>query len=336
MKSNLSLNSQEVTDIHRQIEELIQRFANGHGKSVSDPMANEKALFDIFEYCGLETRSSIRLRFGEKQFEVDGDFTVNIAGESKKIAIEIRHSTRPDSIIRAIEQTRKIKYAGAYDRALVIVRGDIPETVRRRAESDGVGYVDVLGISELRSWLWKNAPFLQPSETSKETTCAQIIREAMRSIAERLAQKPDEISTIDWRDMERVLREVFEGMGFDTILTRCGKDGGFDLELTTEVNQVKETYLVEVKHWTNQRPGKTNLQKLVRVTARQKANLGIMLSSSGFLPSIYEGITEAERTTVALGGRDKIIGLCKIYYRIGQQIWSPDTSISNYLREGLL
>jgi len=158
----------------------------------------------------------------------------------------------------------------------------------------------------------------------------------MSAIAQRLARSPEEIGTIEWRDLERVLREVFEGMGFETTLTRSSKDGGFDLELVVNGAQGRETYLIEVKHWTDQKPGKTHLRKLVRVTAKQKANRGIMLSSSGFSPSIYEGFTEAEKATVGLGGRDKIIALCKTYYRIGQQIWMPETSISDQLFTDLL
>ncbi len=61
------------------------------------------------------------------------------------------------------------------------------------------------------------------------------------------------------RSVNRVLREVFEGMGFDTTLTRSSKTR-FDLELVTNTERGKETYLVEVKHWTEQKPGKTYLK----------------------------------------------------------------------------
>ena len=54
----------------------------------------------------------------------------------------------------------------------------------------------------------------------------------MRELARRLALHPEELPTVEWRDLERILRETFEGIGFDTKLTRSTKDGGFDLELT--------------------------------------------------------------------------------------------------------
>ena len=321
---------------HRRIEELLRQFGGGIPASTSWPGGREAALFDIFRHCGLSTRQELRLDDKSGPMEVDGDIEMEIEGRSQRIAIEIKGSSRPEFISRAIEHARRIRHVGRYDRALVVVAGDLPESLRRQAEGDGIGYIDLLGIPELRSWLWKHAPALQPSEAASEPTCAQIIREAMRAIAERLVRAPEEIATIEWRDMERVLREVFEGMRFVTTLTRSGRDGGFDLELETNVDGIREVYLVEVKHWSAQKPGRTHLRKLVRVTARQKANLGILLSTSGFAPSIYEGFTEAERGTVALGGREKIIGLCTTYYRLGEQIWSPGSSMTTQLLDGLM
>ncbi len=157
----------------------------------------------------------------------------------------------------------------------------------------------------------------------------------MRAVAERLAQNPDEIRTLEWRDLERVLREVFEGMSFDTTLTRSGKDGGFDLSLEAEEQGEKQLYLVEVKHWSEQKPGKKELRKLVRVTARERADRGILISSSGFSASVYQGFTEAERASVALGGRDKITALCRTYYRLGNELWTADESLREQLLSGL-
>lgn len=326
------VNSRDTADIKREIEQLIQAF-EGHRGASPNEMTRLQALMEIFHRCGLATRRDVPLDLNGRTWEVDGDFEIDIEGVKRRIAVEVKLGFRLDMFAKAIEQARRIRAAGRYDRALVVVAGKVPETERRRAETEGVGYIDLLGIPELRSWLWKHVPALQLR--AGEPTCAQIIREAMRAIAERLARAPDEIATIEWRDLERVLREIFEGMGFETILTRGGKDGGFDLELSTEGDTGRETYLVEVKHWADQKPGKSHLRKLFRVTAKEKARKGILLSSSGFAPSIYEGFTEAERSTVALGGRDKIVGLCKTYYRLGGQLWCPDTSISVQLLDGL-
>jgi len=337
MGSNVIEQSVPASHLQQEIERLLGqfegKFEEGGSDSSSIPLRSA-AIFEIFNRCGLPAREDIHL-LGEARLEADGEFEALVQGVAQRFVLELKFSARLDPVRRAIEVARRNRNAGRYDRALVVVAGKIPEAIRREAEGMLPGYLDLLGIPELRSWLWKNAPMFQPSSAEEPTTCSQIIREAMRAIAERLARAPAEILTIEWRDLERVLREVFEGMGFETTLTRSSRDGGFDLALNVDGPAGRETYLIEVKHWTDQKPGKTHIRKLVRVTAREKASRGILLSSSGFSPRIYEGLTEAERKTVAAGARDKIIGLCKTYYRLGHQLWMPEQSITERLLDGL-
>src|SRR3954452_13871075 len=99
----------------------------------------------------------------------------------------------------------------------------------------------------------------------------------MKQVALRLAEHPAELATIEWRQLEQLLREVFEGLGFDTRLTRPGRDGGFDLELTIDSPRGAERHLVEVKHWAEQRPGSSHLTKLVKITAAQGASGSLLL-----------------------------------------------------------
>jgi hypothetical protein len=63
-------------------------------------------------------------------------------------------------------------------------------------------------------------------------------------------------------------------------LTRPGKDGGFDLELSSTEGGQKRVYLVEVKHWTDQKPGPAHLKKIISVTASKRADGGLLLSTS--------------------------------------------------------
>jgi hypothetical protein len=94
----------------------------------------------------------------------------------------------------------------------------------------------------------------------------------MKEVAKHLALCPADLHRVEWRDLERLLREAFEGIGFDTVLTRSTKDGGFDLRLMFEDHGRKRTYLVEVKHWSApSRPGSAILQHFAHVVAREAA-----------------------------------------------------------------
>jgi restriction endonuclease Mrr len=165
--------------------------------------------------------------------------------------------------------------------------------------------------------------------------CETIVRHAMRELAKTLAQHPDELPKVEWRDLERLLGEVFEGIGFGTRVTRSGKDGGFDLELTTLEGGKKQVYLVEVKHWSEQKPGISHVRKLVRVTASRQATAGLLLSTSGFTRPAYSGITELT-IPVHLEGQEKIVSLCRTYYRLSSALWLEDTSLHETLLSGTL
>jgi len=145
----------------------------------------------------------------------------------------------------------------------------------------------------------------------------------MRQLVELIAQQPDALAKLEWRELEKALREAFEGIGFDTKLTRPGKDGGFNLELTGTKHGYKQTFLVELKHWTEQKPGLGHIRKFVEVTASRQATAGLLLSTSGFTKPIYGGITEFT-TPMHLGERDKVVSLCKTYYRLRSALWVED------------
>lgn len=164
-----------------------------------------------------------------------------------------------------------------------------------------------------------------------------IVRTAMRAIAIAVAENPACLRDVEWRDLERVLREVFERMGFETQLTRSGKDGGFDLGLQCTEAGKTQVFLVEVKHWagSGKRPGRTTLKALIDVVARAaNGTTGLLLSSSGFTADVMNGQTEVEQRKVRLGGKSKIVSLCQNYLQSATGIWNPTTDLADMLLEG--
>jgi hypothetical protein len=166
-----------------------------------------------------------------------------------------------------------------------------------------------------------------------------IVRNAMGGIAEAIARNPGCMRQVEWRDLERALREVFEKLGFSTELTRASQDGGFDLRLRCFEGGKPRTFLVEIKHWegSGKRPGSPILDALFEIVASHDDNTtGLLLSSTGFAASAVTGRTEIERQTVRLGGKDKIVSLCQNYVKIGSGVWTPATDLADMLLDGTL
>lgn len=92
-----------------------------------------------------------------------------------------------------------------------------------------------------------------------------ILKTTSEKLAELIAQKPEQLNYIEWRDVERMLTEVFNGIGFNAELTSAGKDGGKDIILECTTPSGRRTYYVEIKHWrSEQKVGKFSLLQSVQ------------------------------------------------------------------------
>lgn len=164
-----------------------------------------------------------------------------------------------------------------------------------------------------------------------------IVRTAMKAIPLEIAKNPKCLREVEWRDLERAMREVFEQLGFETELTRSGKDGGFDLRLECEEDGETQIFLVEVKHWlaSGKKPGSEVLSALVDVVAKAGGTTkGLLVSSSGFTGNVLSGRTEVEQHTVRIAGQNKIVSLCQSYLESLEGVWLPTTELSEMLLEG--
>lgn len=205
-------------------------------------------------------------------------------------------------------------------------------------EADGRIQISSSGRITLKRFLNEvSAPDTSDSLTIAPSGLEIIVRAAMRGIAIAIAENPLCLKDVEWRDLERVLREVFEKMGFMTRLTRSGKDGGFDLELQCTDLSGRKTFLVEVKHWagSGKKPGRTALKSLIDVIARAAdGTTGLLLSSTGFTTEVMNGRTEVEQHTIRLGLESKIVSLCQNYLQGVSGLWAPTTELANMLLQG--
>jgi restriction system protein len=290
---------------------LLDRFEAGASLLPADA---ERLLVGIFEACG---HSVSQKGFVESNEGVDCFVRTNLDGRLQTIGAEVKAGMHPAGEASVV-QAFNLKTTGQFDRAMIISRAGFSAAALRRAV--GLGQIDLFGPNDLRNWLSKQ---VRPENVDK--AYERIVRGAMQELVRLIAEHPDALARIEWRELEKVLRETFDGIGFDTKLTRPGKDGGFDLELTTDEDGRRRIYLVEVKHWTDQRPGPSHLKKFIGVTACKQAAAGLLLSTSGFARTIYSGIAEFS-APVRLGEREKVVALCRTYYRLRTALWIEDVT----------
>lgn len=280
-------------------------------------------LQEILMECGFWVSAREPAR-SEARLDVDMSFTGRVDDEEETVGVILKGGRGPVSgqtVYQALDIVR-----ASFDRVLLVSTGGFSALALDRANTDRLGRLDLLTPASLRSWLRRQAT---PMEEARPYL--DIVQDAMRELARRLAARPEDLPGIQWFDLERLLKEVFAGLGFETELTRPAMDGGFDLRLTDMQGRV---VLVEVKHWTApSRPGSQVLRNLIQVVATQEASAGLILSSSGFSGTIYEGLLEFA-PPVRLGDGEKIISLCRAYARLRSELWQPAGGLLAGLFEG--
>lgn len=304
----------------RMANDLLDGFERGERMNPGDAA---RLITVVFEACGLPVTDS---GFMESERGADLYLETELDGARNRIGVEVKYrSGLADR--ESVQQLMAFRQMQHFQRSVVVSRTGFTPAALRLATANGIGAVDLLTPADLRNWLSKHQPQATP-----DLSVDQMIRTYMRALAKRVAQAPQELASLEWRDLERVLREVFEGIGFDTRLTRSGKDGGFDLELTQDQDGRRATYLVEVKHWTEQKPGAAHVRKLVQVTVARGATAGLMLSTSGFASTVYSGLAEID-APIRLGAGDKVVSLCRAYYRLDSALWVEARDLEETLFE---
>jgi hypothetical protein len=145
----------------------------------------------------------------------------------------------------------------------------------------------------------------------------RIFRRAGHALIQRIAHDPEVVYCLEWRDLERVMAQVYEEIGFQVTLTKASQDGGKDLVLFCVSGQASRgskpcKYYVELKHWKpGNKVGSTPVQKLVEVAVRDAVSGAVMLSTSGFATChAGEGGTSP---ALHLGDLSTIHTLCRCY-----------------------
>jgi hypothetical protein len=153
------------------------------------------------------------------------------------------------------------------------------------------------------------------------TSITDIIRDFTERLAEQIALNPDDLLSIEWRDVERLLTTVFARMGFDA---RCGPgshDGGVDIEL----RGARGRFSVQVKLWTGTRVGAGVVSEFVQVAFRKGVASGLLLATAGFTSTAFAGVAVLGKRKLRTGTRSHMVALCQAYMISGSGLYRPDT-----------
>jgi restriction system protein len=251
----------------------------------------------------------------------------------EQIAIEYKHFKQSaiggDTVYRLLGAAQSM----GIPRALLVTNSRFTFAAREAVRRNTPIGIELLDIDALRSWIGRieEIPSIDVAQVNL------IRRELSRKFIELILENPRYLDEIEWREMERLLAEVFEGLGFDVRLTPGSKDGGKDIILTCHVEAQAHSYYVEVKHWrSGQRVGAGAISDFLNVIVNEEVNGGLYLSTYGYCSNAIESLTEVQRQTLRFGSENKVVALCRSYVKAMSGIWSPDNTLPEMLYENTL
>jgi restriction system protein len=214
------------------------------------------------------------------------------------------------------------------NRVIIISSSRFTKAALELATRDLPLQLELLTFAELKDWVAR----IDVGDRNDTTEIQQILQVVSRRFAELVANNPRRLDELEWRDLERMLAEVFDGIGFSVELTPGSKDGGKDIILRCEVGGKKRTYIVEVKHWrSGSRVGADAARDFLNVIVREGRDGGLYLSTYGYTGTAFESLSEIERRILRFGSEEKIVGLCKTYVKLRSGIWSAPSKLTDVL-----
>jgi len=188
--------------------------------------------------------------------------------------------------------------------------------------------VELLTLDDLKSWTSK----IEVESDLSSLEYEDIIKVVSKTFIEKIVTDPNFLLKVEWRELEKIITELSEGLAFNVILTPSSKDGGKDLILEINKKGTPTKYLVEIKHWkSKQQIGQKYVKEFLKVICNEKSESGLLLSTYGFTSNAFEGLTELERKKIRFGDEEKIVSLCKTYLKVKSGIWTPLDNLQEIL-----
>jgi hypothetical protein len=247
------------------------------------------------------------------------------------IAIEYKHHGRGGPIgVAEIDQLIANMGKTPYERAMLIGRFGFTEAAVAEARKREPVEVELLDLDGIDAWIRR----LEVGKPSNSKQVQVLIKSISHEFARLVSESPDTLDHLEWRDLERMMARVMEGLGFDCELTPPSKDSGKDLILTWRATSGDESFIVELKHWrSGKRVGKKSVTDFMSVIVAENRTGGLFLSTSGYAADKTEGLTEVTRDKLRFGDKDKVVLLAKTYIRACDGLWSPPAVLPEVLFE---
>jgi HJR/Mrr/RecB family endonuclease len=247
--------------------------------------------------------------------------------DSEKCGVTIKYY-RNKVGISELQKLLAVSVLGSFNRALLVSNSEFTQKAHDLVNRELPVKVELVGLSDLKNWVAR----FRNNEPDIETEVRIIMRDLSEILARMIARDKSTLVHLEWRDVERVVAEVFDGLGFRVALTPGSKDGGKDVVVTCFAEGREAEYYIEIKHWrSSTKVGSGAVEKLLKVIVEEKKDGGMFLSTYGFTCNAFEQLTTIDRQKLCFGDQERIATFCKTYVKAKAGLWSPPENLGEVL-----
>lgn len=231
--------------------------------------------------------------------------------------------------VKDIHATYGMSMLNNFDRFMIITNNKISKDAQATIQQIKPS-IEIMDLERLKEWIGK----IETESDINKLEIQDILKAVSKRFAAMVAEDPTNLYKLEWRDLERMIAEIFDGIGFKVQLTPSSKDGGKDIILECIVDGKEFSYIIEIKHWrSGQKVGKDAIKDFLNIIVTEKRKSGLYLSTFGYCNNAFQSLSEIERKKIKFGDQEKIVSLCQTYLKITSGIWSPPIALPEIINE---
>ncbi|MGE0283762.1 MAG: restriction endonuclease [Rhizobiaceae bacterium] len=266
---------------------------------------------------------------GNHRFDLVGE---NLIGGSDRILVDYKFS-RNDAP-RSIVPSNILAYARGFgaassDRIIMISNGGFDPKAMQAAQDVAGPRFEFWSYNDVRAKL----EVLQ-TEAGSADRYVTFVLEFLDKLAFALAENEIRLQCLEWREVERLVAHVLQGLGYAVHLTRGSKDDGKDVIVADVSNPEFGVFNIEVKHWITGKAGAKEARRTLDVAFREKREGALLLATSGVSQAAVEARGESNLDFLRFGDESKIVLTCRAFARKGKGLWMAPEPLKTFLLEG--
>jgi restriction system protein len=165
----------------------------------------------------------------DRGFDFDASSSSKDTGAIKNVGILYKHLGKGRLIgVESVNELIRSSASTKRDRVMFISRSGFTKAALETAHKGEPVWIQLLDLFDLDRWIAR-------VESIRSVVAEEfhfLIRSISHEFATRVAKDPAMLDHLEWRDLERMMERVMQGLGFNVTLIPPSKDGGKDLILS--------------------------------------------------------------------------------------------------------